>query len=70
MNVDIKTKISFTLSANDVKQIVANYITSQYGHKNVTKDNVYLKIGSRCVGYYTDEHYEHYFKECVVNVEE
>ena len=70
MDVNIKTKITFTLSEGDVKQIIANYITSHYGHGNVTKDNVELKIGSRCVGYYTDEHYEHYFKECVVNLEE
>lgn len=69
-NVNINTKITFTLSEDDVKQIVANYIMSHYGHKNITKENVELNVGSRCVGYYNDEHYEYYFKECVVRLEE
>ena len=64
--MNIENKITITLSENDVKEIVAEYLTEK-GYK-VTPANVTLSVGSTWVGYGMDEHLEACFEECVAVV--
>lgn len=64
--MNIENKITITLTENDVKEIVAEYLTKK-GYK-VTTDNVTLSVGIDWVGYGMDEHQVARFKECVAVV--
>lgn len=59
-------KITISLSENDVKEIVADYLVQQ-GFK-VTTDDVKLVVGSEYRGYGMGEYQTTYFKECSVTV--
>lgn len=64
--MDIEKKITITLSENDVKEIVAEYLTNK-GYK-VTPENVNLIVSNMWVGYGMSEHQQPYFKECTAVV--
>ena len=61
--MNIENKITITLTENDVKEIVAEYLTHK-GYK-VASDNVTLSVGNEWVGYGMDEHQEPRFKGCI-----
>ena len=65
--MNIKKKLTITLSADDVKNIVADYLTKE-GY-SVTPENVTLSIGSEWAGFGRDEHQIYYFKECTAVME-
>lgn len=64
--MNIESKITITLSENDVKEIVADYLNKK-GYK-VSVDNVTLSVGIDWVGYGMDEHQVARFKECTAVV--
>ena len=64
--MNIKKKITISLSEADVKEIVAEYLTKE-GYKVIPSD-VKLEVGTKWVGYGKDEHQEPYFKECTAVV--
>lgn len=64
--MNIENKITITLTENDLKEIVAEYLTEK-GYK-VTTDNVTLSVGNKWVGFGMDEHQVTFFKECVAVV--
>ena len=64
--MDIKKKLTCTLSENDVKEIVAAYFAEE-GYR-VTKDDVVLLVENKWFGYGMDECQAPAFKECVVTI--
>lgn len=62
----INKKLTISLSENDVKAIIADYLSKE-GY-NVSDNDVQLSVGTQWVGYGMDEHTEPYFRECVVEV--
>lgn len=64
--MNLKTKITITLSEDDVKEIVADYLTKN-GY-SATPNDVKLVCTNKWVGYGMDEHTEPAFKECVATV--
>lgn len=66
--MNIESKITITLTENDVKEIVAEYLTKK-GYK-VVPANVTLSVGSEWVGYGMDEHMEARFKNCIAVVKD
>lgn len=62
--MNIKKNITVHLSGDDVKGIIADYLKKE-GY-SVEAEDVRLTVGSRTVGYFMDEHDEHYFKEASV----
>lgn len=59
-------KLTITLTEQDVKEIVADYIISQ-GFK-VTPEDVELIVGTECRGYDMGVYQTAVFKECSVTV--
>ena len=64
--MNIKKKLTISLTESDVKEIVAEYI-SQQGFK-ATKDDVELVVSTEWRGYGMGEYQTTYFKECTVTV--
>ena len=64
--MDINKKITITLSENDVKEIVAEYLTSN-GYR-VDSDDVSLNVIRTTVGYGMAEHEVVRFKDCTAVV--
>ena len=64
--MDIEKKITITLTENDVKEIVAEYLTKK-GYR-VTPENVKLNVSNKWEGYGMSEHQVPYFKECTAVV--
>lgn len=64
--MNFKKKLTISLSENDVKEIVADYLVAQ-GFK-VTTDDVKLVVGNEWRGYGPCEYKTTYFKECTVTV--
>lgn len=58
--MDIKKNITITLSEEDVKEIISDYL-NRNGYV-VKKDNVTLSVGSRIEGYGMGEHPVNYFQ--------
>lgn len=58
--MDIKKNITITLSEEDVKEVISDYL-NRNGYE-VKKDNVTLNVGSRLEGYGMGEHQVHYFQ--------
>lgn len=61
--MDISSKITITLSENDVKSIIADFLTKKY-HRVAARD-IKLVVADRWVGFGLNEHREPYFKECI-----
>jgi hypothetical protein len=66
--MEIKKKITISLSENDVKAIVAEYLTKN-GYK-VKVEDITLDVGNEWIGYGRDEHQEPRFRECRAVVRE
>ena len=64
--MNFKKKLTITLTEDDVKAIVADYLV-QEGFK-VTTDDVKLLVGTEWRGYGMGEYQTACFKECVVTV--
>lgn len=64
--MDIKSKITITLTPEDVKGIIAEYLTHK-GYE-VSPNNVELFTGTRWEGYGYGEHMVHYFEKCIATV--
>ena len=64
--MDISKKVTITLSENDVKEIVAEYLTHK-GYR-VDPDNVTLNVGTTTRGYGMGEYETTYFKDCTAVV--
>lgn len=58
--MDIKKNITITLSEEDVKEIISDYLN--HNGYEVRKDNVTLSVGSRLEGYGMAEHPVCYFQ--------
>ena len=58
-------KVTVELGEEELKLIVAEYMKNE-GY-NVEPQNVSFNLGTRCVGYFMDEHDQAYFKGCTVN---
>ena len=59
--MNIIKNITVNLSAEDVKEIIANHIRNELRYETVTAKDVSLDVGHRCVGYGPMEHDECYF---------
>ena len=66
--MEIKKSITINLSANDVKEIIADYLKKD-GYV-VTVDDISFSAGSRCEGYGMAEHYVSYFDGASVKCKE
>ena len=64
--MNIKKKLTISLTESDVKEIVADYIVKQ-GFK-ATKDDVKLVVTNEWYGYGMGEYQSPCFKECTVTV--
>ena len=64
--MQIKKKLTISLTESDVKEIIADYVIQQ-GFK-ATKDDVNLVVGNEWHGYGMGEYQSPVFKECTVNV--
>ena len=64
MNID--KKITIRLSEEDVKNIIAQYLTKE-GYP-VSPDEVSFNVGSKWVGYGYNETRVEYFKDCTAVV--
>lgn len=64
--MQIKKKLTISLTESDVKEIIADYVVQQ-GFK-VTKDDVNLVVANEWKGYGMGEYQAPVFKECTVNV--
>lgn len=63
--MNIKKNITINLSEDDVKQIIADYLTRE-GY-DVTAKDVSLSVGSRIEGHGIAEHEVNYFKGAYIN---
>jgi hypothetical protein len=64
--MQIKKKLTISLTESDVKEIITDYIVSQ-GFK-ATKNDVKLVVGTEWHGYGMGEYQAPVFKECTVDV--
>ena len=64
--MNIEEKITITLSENDVKEIVSEYLTKK-GYV-VSAGNVSIEVGYEWIGYGRDEHSVPRFKKCTATV--
>lgn len=64
--MELKKKITITLSENDVKEIVAEYLTSN-GYR-VDSDDVFLNVERTTKGYGMGEYEVTRFKDCTAVV--
>lgn len=62
--MNIEKKITISLSEDDIKNLVADYLVKE-GYK-VTSENVKLSVKTRWEGYGMAEHQVPYFEECTV----
>lgn len=69
MTMDIYKRMSITLTEQDVKEIIAEYVNQFTGFGHVTADNVELVVSSQEVGPPMAPYTKTYFKECVIKVE-
>ena len=63
--MNIENKITVTIAENELKEIVAEYLT-EHGSFKFEPENVKIHVGLDWVGYGMDEHQEARFKECTV----
>jgi hypothetical protein len=61
--LDIENKITVTIAENELKEIIAEYLT-EHGSFKFDPKNVTLHVGTKLVGYGMAEHQVTYFKEC------
>lgn len=61
--MEIENKITVTIKENELKEIVAEYLT-EHGSFKFEPENVTLNVGIDWIGYGMDEHQEARFKEC------
>lgn len=66
MNIDILKKATVILTEQDVKGVIAEYVTQFTGLEHVTADDVKLIVSSREVGPPMCTYRETYFKECQI----
>lgn len=66
--MEIKKNITIEFSEEDVKEIIADYL-SREGYK-VTAEDVNLSVSSRIKGYGPGEYEEYYFKAAYVKYKE
>ena len=64
--MNIKKKLTISLTESDVKEIIVDYVNSQ-GFK-ATKADVNLVVGTEWCGYGLGEYQAPVFKECSVDV--
>lgn len=64
----IKKHITIELKEDEVKKIIAHYLTANDGFK-VKPEDVTLQIGTKCIGYGMDEHSVTYFKGAIIKTE-
>lgn len=66
--------IEVKLTEEEIKKIIAEKVASELPDYTVKPEDVELLLGTRCVGYFTDEHVELYFKggtvHCVIKEED
>ena len=60
----LENKITVSLTEEDVKKIIAEYLTAN-GSYQFKPEDVTLHISSKWIGYGKDEHQVTYFKECL-----
>lgn len=65
--MDIIRRMDVKLSEDDIKKIVAEKINNEIPNLNVKPEDVDIEVSSRCVGYFTDERIEPYFKGITVH---
>ena len=66
--MNIKKNITIKLSADDVRQIISDYLTND-GYTTKPED-IKFNIGEECRGYGMAEHYVTIFEGCSVNSKE
>ena len=67
MEIKKTTKISMT--ENDVKKAVVEYVKTKMGY-DVTEKDVYFRLGRHLEGYGMDEYENITFDECTINCPE
>lgn len=61
--MDIENKITVTIAENELKEIIAEYLT-EHGSFKFEPENITLHVESKLVGYGKAEHQVVCFKEC------
>ena len=63
----IVKNIDVHLTEENVREIIADYINREIPNAKVTPKDVSSCMGTRTIGYFTDEHDETYFREAMVH---
>ena len=66
--MDIKARKILSLSADDIRQIIVEYLSKE-GY-NIKPNNINFKISEECHGYGMGEYYKTVFSGCSVNCNE
>lgn len=67
MSIDLTKKMSITLNEDDIKEIIADYVSQQICDKTrLTKENVSFEYGVREFGTQREPDRRPYIKECVI----
>ena len=64
--MNVIKNITINLTEEDVKEIIAKYVTENMQCNNVTTNDVTLSIGTKCEGPYRMERDVPYFREATV----
>ena len=66
--MDIKKNITINLSADDIRQIISEYLVND-GY-DIAPNDIEFEVNEECHGYGMAEHYELVFKGCSVRSKE
>lgn len=67
MGIDLTNKMSITLNEDDIKEIIAEYVSQQvWCGSKITKENVQLIYENKEVGSQMDPYKKPCLKECVI----
>jgi hypothetical protein len=64
--MDMNYDITIKLSPEELKNIIAEYVSKETGRK-IENDNINFLVVHDCVGYGMNEHYETIFKGCEID---
>lgn len=69
MSIDLTKKMSITLNEDDIKEIIADYVSQQvWCGSKITKENVKFEYGVSEFGTQREPDWSPYIKECVIKV--
>jgi hypothetical protein len=69
MGIDLTKKMSITLNEDDIKEIIADYVSQRVCDKEkLTKENVKFEYGMREFGTQREPDRRPYIKECVIRM--